>query len=684
MSREDRQPAKGQPHYQQSKRTSQDSLSSRRRSVTHPTASPSPASAHRDDSSNSQPRSRKRRRRTHPARTSPSTAVPISSSPTTRHTAHSTSARLSRSPSPSSDSSSSDSDDFLLTAAERAQRRLQRIASHDVKDEQKDTQPASQPSRAARHIPGYHFDRTTGKYFKIAVGHDYGKERREERLRRTDERKRREEVDERKDGPPSRRRRGSHTTTTTALFPLTHFTPHCLTAPAPLPPLLFQRSALPDRLTATRSAIRSSLLACVNPASLFSATSSLSSLPVSSECSLAFDPVSSSVSLCGAVVEQQAEREDGDAGRISSLRATGSYHNVYVLERREVQSEERDNESERKDYEEWRDAGLEARLVHRHETPSPITSSHILTVPFTSLTPSTSSAPASFAARPRNSLFYPSPYIPSTSASSACFILETLLGSSSSPGSFKLLHCDGHVRSACILPRSSAFCSAPHPSFGAGDMRVVIGGGRNVCVYDCEGEQRRWLSAGNKSDQMSVMWRGTDELYSGGRNGTIVLYDVRRSVADTLAVPSPAQQPGAVTLLQRLSPSSSPYVLVGGGGGLYLLDERRWGQSLQCPVVAEYAEQRTEYGCGRVAVTADERHVMAADDRGSARVWQTLTGCCLKQLSVRPRSLLASVAGDVDSGAATSGGVQHAMWLDELQTLLVGGERGVACYTIQL
>ena len=608
-----------------------------------------------------------------------------SSSTTTSHTRPTPPAALSRMSPLASSSDSSDSDDFLLTAAERAQRRLQRIAGNNADDEQKE--PSAAGHVTARHIPGYHFDRAAGKYFRITVGHEYGKERREERLRRGDERKRREEAEERKDALPSRRRRGSHTTTTTALFPSTHFTPHTLHAPAPLASLLFQRSAMPDRVAATRMAIGSSLLACLAPASLFSSTSSLSSLPVSSECSLSFDPVSSSVSLCGAVVELQADREDGEAGRISSLRASGSYHNVYVMETRHEQQAQLEDGTERKEDEEWRDAGSEARLVHRHETPSPITSSHILTVPFTSLTPvssTTSSPSSSTTARPRSSLFYLSPYIPPICASSSCFILETLLGSSSSPGSFKLLHCDGHVRSACILPRSSAFCSAPHPSFGEADVRVVIGGGRGVCVFDCENEQRRWMSSGNKSDQMSVLWRGTDEVYSGGRNGAIVLFDLRRSAADTFAIPSPTQQPGAVTLLQRLSPPSSPYVLVGGGGGLYLLDERRWGQSLQCPIVAEYVEQRSEYGCGRAAVTGDGRHVMAANDRGSVRVWQTLTGRCLKQLGVQPRSLLASVAGGVESVGEAGGGVQHSVWLEELQTLLVGGERGVSCYTVQL
>ena len=679
MSREGTQPATLHSHSQRSARTPHDSHSTvRRRSVTHPTASSPRAPPNCDDSSRSQSRSRKRRRRAHTTRSSTSTAA-TSSTPSIKSTPRpATSRPPTRLTHSLSDSVSSDSDDFLLTAAERAQRRLQRIASNVAIDEQKDAPPAARP------LPGYHFDRAAGKYFRITVGHEYGRERREERLRRTDERKKREEVEERKDGQLMRRtRRGSHATPTAALFPSAHFTPHSITAPAPLPPLLFQRSALPDRLASTRSAIHSSLLACLAPASLFSPISSLSSLPVSSECSLAFDPLSSSVSLCGAVVESQLEREDGEAGRISSLRASGSYHSVYALARRETQQEEREDEPERKEREEWRDAGLEARLVHRHETPSLITSSHILTVPFTSLTPSP--APSSNAARPRSSLFYPSPYIPPTSPSSSCFILETLLGSSSSPGSFKLLHCDGHVRSACILPRSSAFCSAPHPSFGVGDVRVVIGGGRGVCVYDCEGEQRRWLSAGNKSDQMSVMWRGTDEVYSGGRNGAIVLFDLRRSASDTFAIPSPTQQPGAVTLLQRLSPPSSPYVLLGGGGGLFLLDERRWGQSLHCPVVAEYVEQRTEYGCGRAAVTADGRHVMAADDRGSVRAWQALTGRCLKQLSVQPRSLLASVAGDVESvSGGGGGGVHHSVWLDDLQTLLVGGERGVSCYTIQL
>ena len=207
-----------------------------------------------------------------------------------------------------------------------------------------------------------------------------------------------------------------------------------------------------------------------------------------------------------------------------------------------------------------------------------------------------------------------------------------------------------------------------------------------MCVFDCECEQRRWLASGNKSDQMAVLWRSADELYSGGRNGSLLLFDLRRSAADALALPSSAQQPGAVTLLQRLGPGQSPYVLVGGGGGLALVDERRWGQALHCPVVAEYVEQRTEYGCGRVAVTADGRHVMAADDRGSVHEWQAQTGRCLKTLRVQPRSLLASVADDAETagGSGGVGGVQHSVWLDDLQTLLVGGERGVSCYTMQL
>ena len=312
--------------------------------------------------------------------------------------------------------------------------------------------------------------------------------------------------------------------------------------------------------------------------------------------------------------------------------------------------------------------------MHRHETVSPITSCHLLTAPPSTFAPSRSSSPSL-----SSSLFFPSPSSPSR-----LFLLETLLGSSSQLGSFKLLHLDHHVRSACLLPAASAFSSSPHPLFVTSSPRVAVGGSRGVCVFQCEREERRWLACG-KSDQLSVEWRTAgEELYAGGRNGCVRLFDLRRGGGAVIEHRGTAgMAAAAVSLLQRVPDTHS--LVVAAGSSLCLYDERSWTGDGGRGLVLQYADWSSEWGCGRVALAGDGRWLMAADDRGTARVWELRSGRLLREIRGGGASSLLSVAGGGAGGSEGGGGelLQQSVWLDAAQSLLVGSGQGISCYSLQ-
>ena len=239
------------------------------------------------------------------------------------------------------------------------------------------------------------------------------------------------------------------------------------------------------------------------------------------------------------------------------------------------------------------------------------------------------------------------------------------------------------------VPFGSTFASSPHPHFPSRSTTVALAHTGGLSLIDSHTSRVTLRFRCGKSDQMATTWHPTNPslLFAGGRDGCMRLFDVRlgaRSppVLQQMATASP-HVVGGVSMMRGVGEGQWGLV-VASGGELGLWDERRWGGSKgEWGKVVGFEEWRGELGCGTTAVTPDGRWLMAGDDRGVVRVWEVRTGKMVKEIvGVRGRSLMQLERSEAQVRRA--GVVQHVVWLDEYQSMLVGSESGIACYTLSM
>ena len=269
------------------------------------------------------------------------------------------------------------------------------------------------------------------------------------------------------------------------------------------------------------------------------------------------------------------------------------------------------------------------------------------------------------------------------SSSPSVFVIGTRLDQHSFQGWFRKN--DRSFDSVFLsVPFGTTFASSPHPHFPSNPLVALAHTGGLSLIDSHSGRLTRRFRCG-KSDQMATTWHPTDPslVFSGGRDGCIRLFDVRsRPLSPPALQDSGSPQAGGVSMMRPVG-AGHWGVVVATGGTLGLWDERRWGgKGVRMEMAVGYEEWRGEVGCGTTAVTPDGRLLMAGDDRAVVRVWEVKTGQMVKEIEGVRGSLR-----DFETGEAVgrrAGVVQHVVWLDEFQSMLVGSESGIACYALRM
>jgi hypothetical protein len=601
-------------------------------------------------SSSSAKRSHSRkRRRSRPSPPPPRRPFPAPTSPAPASSPAVTGPRRShRAESPRS-SSSSDSD-FLLTPAERSHRRLLLRATSSALEPSSSPAASDLPSTAAivsptdpPPIPGYHFDPNRCRYFKIGVGHDFGRERRRERLQRV------AKAEERSRHSTRRQKRVEAPLDCTEGDESRLYAEWALHTPSSsLFSTLFRRASQPLPRPLHEVALQSSLFCSFVPIPLSttcrgSATPVIAwSLPVTGEQAMAFDPSTSHLLVCGGgeAVEDPSSVDRWNIGAATLLKVSEGRGKVAGT------TAEDDDDGYEAFISQW---------VSRRPTHSRYTSCHVLPNPTATGSDSESDSPV--------------------------LLLTTELGHSPLfPASVHLRHRPDFAPLATLdLSQASAFSSAPQSRFSS-NLRVAVAHSRGLTVWQPEPDSVRRFPCG-KSDQMTAMWHPSheDALYAGGRNGCIRLFDVRRKGTPVAQHRVEVAGSGGVSVMKGVGQGKWGIVMA-VGGELGLWDERYWGAGERSGKVVEYSEWRGELGCGTVAVTSDGRWLMAADNVGVVRVWEVSTGRLVKAMGGVEGCRGARELKRRREGVSE---LHHCVWMEEQQAVLVGNAGGVTCYSFQ-